>query len=69
MQEKKKKMVAKGLVKIWTKYSLYSIFRRLNTLNKCAIMKIGTPTKKEVSSSLTFICVSFAGPSRIFHSF
>ena len=34
---------------IGMKYQIFVFhFRRLNTLNKCAIMKIGTPTKKEV---------------------
>ncbi|XP_052278825.1 uncharacterized protein LOC127877199 isoform X2 [Dreissena polymorpha] len=33
------------------KEDIQSLFRRLNTLNKCAIMKIGTPTKKECEDS------------------
>ncbi|KAL4230817.1 Dynein light chain Tctex-type [Mactra antiquata] len=33
------------------KEDIQSLFRRLNTLNKCAIMKIGTPTKKESEES------------------
>ncbi|XP_052792367.1 uncharacterized protein LOC128226503 isoform X2 [Mya arenaria] len=33
------------------KEDIQSLFRRLNTLNKCAIMKIGTPTKKESEDS------------------
>lgn len=48
-------MKEKELTNIWTDYTLYSLFRRLNTLNKCAIMKIGTPTKKEVRLYFMFL--------------
>ncbi|KAK3599497.1 hypothetical protein CHS0354_006631 [Potamilus streckersoni] len=33
------------------KEDIQSLFRRLNTLNKCAIMKINAPTKKEAEES------------------
>lgn len=43
-------------------YFCVVIFRRLSTLNKCAVMRIGTPAKKpvsEISNSYKFIKINY----------